>query len=118
MRKIFKDLSENNPVRTKVKLVMSDQIEKKVLPFPKDGVTLGTFHQFIVECGGRENVRGLTTTEVCEKFLMPMTKEHGQQLQAIQQQISGSSSPWNAALAYRVPDSDINLALSYQQVYR
>jgi hypothetical protein len=27
----------------------------------------------------------------------------------------GSSSPWNAALAYRVPDSNINLAVNYAQ---
>lgn len=38
-----------------------------------------------------------------------------QQLQAIQQQIQGASSPWNAALAYRIPDSNINLSLNYQQ---
>ena len=38
-----------------------------------------------------------------------------QQLQAIQQQISGQSSPWNMGAAYRVPDTNINLSLSYQQ---
>jgi hypothetical protein len=58
-----------------------------------------------------------------------------QQLQAIQQQVQGASSPWNIGMyfprlksftmelhmlspgaAYRVPDSNINLSGSYQQV--
>lgn len=38
-----------------------------------------------------------------------------QQLQAIQQQIQGASSPWSAAMAYRVPDTNVNLAVNYQQ---
>lgn len=38
-----------------------------------------------------------------------------QQLQAIQQQVSGQSSPWNVGLAYRLPDTNLNLAASYQQ---
>jgi hypothetical protein len=38
-----------------------------------------------------------------------------QQMQAIQQQVSGASSPWNIGAAYRVPDSNINLSCNYQQ---
>jgi len=38
-----------------------------------------------------------------------------QQLQAIQQQVQGASSPWNIGAAYRVPDSNINLSCTYQQ---
>ena len=38
-----------------------------------------------------------------------------QQLQAIQQQVQGASSPWNIGAAYRLPDSNINLSLGYQQ---
>lgn len=38
-----------------------------------------------------------------------------QQLQAIQQQIQGSASPWSGAVAYRIPDSNINLSFNYQQ---
>lgn len=38
-----------------------------------------------------------------------------QQLQAIQQQVQGASSPWNMGVAYRVPDSNINLSCAYQQ---
>lgn len=38
-----------------------------------------------------------------------------QQLQAIQQQLSGGASPWNIGAAYRIPDSNINLSCTYQQ---
>jgi hypothetical protein len=38
-----------------------------------------------------------------------------QQLQAIQQQVQGASSPWNIGAAYRIPDSNINLSCTYQQ---
>lgn len=38
-----------------------------------------------------------------------------QQLQAIQQQVSGQTSPWNIGAAYRIPDTNINLSLNYQQ---
>mmetsp|Transcript_2493 Transcript_2493/g.2602 ORF Transcript_2493/g.2602 Transcript_2493/m.2602 type:complete len:284 (+) Transcript_2493:145-996(+) len=38
-----------------------------------------------------------------------------QQVQALQQQVQGASSPWNIGAAYRVPDSNINLSLAYQQ---
>lgn len=38
-----------------------------------------------------------------------------QQLQAMQQQVMGSSSPWNVGMAYRIPDTNINVQLSYQQ---
>lgn len=27
------------------------------------------------ECGGRETLQGLSTTEVCSQFIMPKTKE-------------------------------------------
>ena len=46
---------------------------------------------------------------------MQYLQMQAQQLQAIQQQIQGSGSPWNAALAYRVPDSNVNIAVNYQQ---
>jgi hypothetical protein len=50
--------------------------EKKVLPFPKEGVRFQAFYKFIEECGGRENIKGLTTTDVCQKYLMPMTVDN------------------------------------------
>jgi hypothetical protein len=42
-------------------------------------------------------------------------QQQQQQLAAIQQQALGANSPWNAALAYRIPDSNINLSVMYQQ---
>jgi len=38
-----------------------------------------------------------------------------QQIQAIQQQMTGQNSPWNIGLAYRIPDTTINVQGSYQQ---
>lgn len=38
-----------------------------------------------------------------------------QQMAAIQQQLTGQSSPWNAVLAYRIPDSVLHLQCAYQQ---
>jgi hypothetical protein len=46
---------------------------------------------------------------------MQYLQQQQQQLQAIQAQVSGSSSPWNMGCAYRVPDTNFNLACSYQQ---
>lgn len=46
---------------------------------------------------------------------MDYLRSQQQQLQAMQQQLFGQSSPWNCALAYRIPDTNINLQGSYQQ---
>eukprot|EP01035_Chromulina_nebulosa_P020927 gene20927-27124_t len=46
---------------------------------------------------------------------MQFLQMQSQQLAALQQQLQGASSPWSAALAYRVPDSNINLSYNYQQ---
>jgi hypothetical protein len=47
--------------------------EKETRPiFPKDGVSLRGFDDFISHCGGRERLVGLTTTEVCENYLKQM----------------------------------------------
>eukprot|EP01038_Epipyxis_sp_PR26KG_P011814 gene11814-15811_t len=44
------------------------------LPFPKEGVSIVVMEEFIdVYCGGRENIEGLTTTQVCEQYLKPLT---------------------------------------------
>ena len=43
--------------------------------FPKLGVKLSFLNDFILlECGGRENLQNLTTTEVCERFIKPITQ--------------------------------------------
>jgi len=44
-----------------------------VRPFPTDGVRLSHFHQFIADCGGRDALAHLTTTQVCERFVKPAT---------------------------------------------
>ena len=51
-------------------------IEKKDLPFPKVGVKLCVFEEAINGCGGRDALRGLTTTDVCNKFLKPATSKY------------------------------------------
>ena len=45
-----------------------------VLAFPKDGVKLSYVAEFLAICGGREKLQGLTTTEVSEKFVKPMSE--------------------------------------------
>ncbi len=44
------------------------------LPFPKDGVRLSAILAFFELCGGRSALVDLTTTEVCENFVKPMTE--------------------------------------------
>ena len=46
-----------------------------VLPFPKLGVTLRGFEQFIANAGGEEALRGLTTTQICETYIKGPDKE-------------------------------------------
>ena len=46
------------------------------IPFPKEGVTLDVFDQFIELAGGNKKLKKLTTTQVCNKFLKRMTKGH------------------------------------------
>lgn len=41
--------------------------------FPKLGVKISVFEDFINTCGGESVLTNLTTTEVCEKFLKPIT---------------------------------------------
>ena len=41
--------------------------------FPSLGVKLSHLQIFIENCGGREALKDLTTTEVCEEFVKPMT---------------------------------------------
>ena len=49
----------------------------ETIPFPKNGVKLSyLLNHFVEECGGREALEGLTTTEVCEKFVKPFTKDY------------------------------------------
>eukprot|EP01041_Mallomonas_annulata_P010600 gene10600-22135_t len=43
------------------------------LPFPKIGVKLSVFREFITECGGESELKGLSTTDVSDRFLKPLT---------------------------------------------
>ena len=45
----------------------------KPLPFRKHGVRLDYYQEFIAACGGRDSLKGLTTTEVNENFVKPAT---------------------------------------------
>lgn len=44
--------------------------------FSKLGVKLSFAQEFIESCGGAEALKGLKTTDVCEQFVLPLTKEH------------------------------------------
>ena len=45
-------------------------------PFSKQGISLSyLLNDFVEECGGNEVLKGLSTTEVCNTFVKPATKE-------------------------------------------
>lgn len=46
------------------------------LPFPKLGVKLSFIGNFYDICGGKTNLDGLTTTDVCNNFIKPLTDKH------------------------------------------
>jgi len=51
--------------------------EESDYPFPKEGVTLKGFQRFIDDvCGGRDNIQGYTTTDVCTKCLIGKMSEN------------------------------------------
>ena len=45
----------------------------KRFPFPKEGITVSGILNFIESCGGRDQLAGLSTTQVCENHLKPLT---------------------------------------------
>lgn len=53
------------------------QAKASTLPFPKVGITLRIFDLFIEECGGRAALDGMTTSDVCERHLKPLTAPDG-----------------------------------------
>jgi len=52
---------------------LNKPLPSSTLPFPKDGIMLSTMDVFYNECGGKDKLEGLTTTEVNDKFLKPIT---------------------------------------------
>jgi hypothetical protein len=51
----------------------NSQEKRKVIPFSKLGVKLSVFDEFIELCGGYGELKDLTTTQVCYKFLSKRT---------------------------------------------
>lgn len=47
---------------------------EKRRPFPREGVRLNVFHEFIMACGGREVLKGMKTKDVCDRFVKPKTQ--------------------------------------------
>ena len=47
--------------------------EGSSLPYPKWGLLLSDIAKFIESKGGRGEITGLTTTEICDKFIKPLT---------------------------------------------
>lgn len=41
--------------------------------FPKDGISIAGLNLFISKCGGENALKGMTTKEVCDTHLKPMT---------------------------------------------
>jgi hypothetical protein len=46
---------------------------------------------------------------------MQFLQNQQQMIQQLQQQLYGQSSPWNVGVAYRIPDTNLNLQGTYQQ---
>ena len=47
---------------------------KKSTEFQRKGVSMHHFYEFMEKCGGRHTLEGLTTGDICEKFVKPMTE--------------------------------------------
>ena len=64
-------------VKSSKKLCIEDALhfEETIRTFPSLGITIRGIDSFIKNCGGQEALEGLTTTEVCEKFLKKETKQ-------------------------------------------
>jgi hypothetical protein len=52
---------------------LSTQAVAESAPLVMEGIPLTMFEQFIDDCGGRSQLEGLTTTDVCNKFVKEMT---------------------------------------------
>ena len=45
------------------------------MSFPRDGIRLSSLHLFFSECGGRSELEGLTTSDVNDLYVKPLTVE-------------------------------------------
>jgi tetratricopeptide (TPR) repeat protein len=71
-------IDESNQLRTNAPIQLSqsgsdEELENISSSFPKHGVKLRHYDEFIQLCGGRNRLKGLTTTDVCDQFIKPMT---------------------------------------------
>ena len=55
-------------------MLIIPQFDKNVMP--KDGVVLSFIHQFIEQCGGRDKLTNMNTTDVCNHFVKPWTEPY------------------------------------------
>jgi hypothetical protein len=50
--------------------------EQLLVTFPSNGIKLSYFFEFVEKCGGNNCLQGLTTSEVCDLFIKPLTNAH------------------------------------------
>merc|ERR1712078_935119 len=50
-----------------------------------------------------------------QQTAMTFLQSQQQMIQQLQTQLYGQTSPWNVGVAYRIPDTNLNLQGSYQQ---
>ncbi len=48
---------------------------ENIKPFNLMGVKLSVLNEFIIICGGEQNLQNLTTTEVCNLHMKPLTSQ-------------------------------------------
>ena len=58
-------------------LQIAGSVSVRILPFPKVEVRLSELDNFIAKCGGPSVLQNLTTTDVCNQYLKPMTLATG-----------------------------------------
>lgn len=63
--------------RFRFRAVPSPVAKSRMNDFPKYGITLAGIDEFIDQCGGYMVLSGLTTTEISEMFIKPLTRQSG-----------------------------------------
>ena len=69
--------SRNVAIAVNSSAISSLVVTSHTLPFPKDGVRLSGLDEFVSKCGGSAALNGLTTTDVCNQYLKPLTQATG-----------------------------------------
>ena len=68
----------------------------------------------IADSGRKANEVQLSSAQQ-QQTAMQFLQSQQQMIQQLQMQLYGQSSPWNVGVAYRIPDTNINLQGTYQQ---